>query len=209
MSENGDTRQTTILQAVLHGRTRFTLLMFVIFASMVYVATGYSWPANFLPFIIGIPGMALTILQTVIDIRGFRRAEGKIDPRTDFEKYMDEINERTGGKVRMELKEGTTGFQTLVADHSDLTRDRNRRELILFVYFFALLGLVLLFGFWIGYPIFMAAFLRFHSRESWRLTAWLTIGSWVVMYGLLAIVLEQVLFEGFVTEYVVNTWFGD
>lgn len=55
----------------------------------------------------------------------------------------------------------------------------------------------------------MAAFLRFYSRETWKLTGYLTVGSRVVMYGLLAIVLEQVLFEGFITGYVVNAWFAD
>lgn len=205
----GDTRTTTIWQALLHGRTRFTLLMFSIFAVMVYVAWGYSWPANFLPFIIGIPGMALTALQVVLDIRDFKKAEGKIDPRTDFEKYMADILKHTGGKVQMELKEGTTGFQTLVEDHSGITQDRKRREIILFSYFFGLLAVVLLFGFWIGYPIFMAAFLRYYSRETWKLTIILTAGSWIAMYGILVMLLEQILFEGFVTEYVLNNWFPE
>jgi hypothetical protein len=212
MSSNpapGGPRTTTIWQALLHGRTLFTLLMFTIFAVMVYVAVGYSWPANFLPFIIGIPGMFLTALQVVLDIRDFHKAEGKIDPRTDFEKYMADILKHTGGKVQMELKEGTTGFQTLVEDHSVMVQDRQRREIILFAYFFGLLAVVLLFGFWIGYPIFMAAFLRFYSRETWKLTAYLTIGSWVVMYGILVTLLEQILFEGFVTEYVLNNWFPE
>jgi hypothetical protein len=205
----GGPHATTTWQALRHGRTRFTLLMFSIFAIMVYVAWGYSWPANFLPFVIGIPGMALTALQVVLDIRDFKKAEGKIDPRTDFEKYMADIIKHTGGKVQMELKPGTTGFQTLVEDHTVMVQDRKRREIILFAYFFGLLAVVLLFGFWIGYPIFMAAFLRYYSRETWKLTLILTAGSWIVMHGILVTLLEQVLFEGFVTEYVLNNWFPE
>jgi hypothetical protein len=209
MSDPATDGSRSMLKALIHGRTRFTLLMFSIFAVMVFVALGYGWPANLLPLVIGVPGMVLTLLQAVTDIRDYKNADGKIDPRTDFEKYMDDIAKHTGGKVQMELKEGTTGFQTLVEDHMDMTRDRNRREIILFGYFFSLLGLVLLFGFWIGYPIFMAAFLRYYARETWKLAITLTVSSWVVMYGLLVLVLEQVLFEGFVTGYVMNTFFAD
>ena len=207
-SDTGDAPRTT-LQALLHGRTRFTLLMFCIFAVMVVIALGYGWPANLLPLVIGVPGIVLTLVQTCIDVADYKKVGGVIDPRTDFEKYMDDISKHTGGKVQMELKEGTKGFQTLVEDHSVMTQDRNRREIILFGYFFSLLGLVLLFGFWIGYPIFMLAFLRFYSGESWKLSAALTFGSFAVMYSLLVMVLEQVLFEGFVTGYVMNTWFAD
>ena len=205
---DGEGRTPSLLQALCHGRTLFTLLMFSIFAVMVWIATGYTWPANFLPFIIGIPGIALTLLQVVLDVRAFRKAEGVMDPRTEFERYMDEVTKHTGGKVHMELKEGTT-LQTLVEDTTDMTKSRNKRELILFGYFFLLVLLVLLFGFWIGYPIFMALFLRYYSRETWRLTAYLTIGSWIAMYAVLVLVLEQILFEGHVTNYIVNNWLPD
>ena len=68
---------------------------------------------------------------------------------------------------------------------------------------------MLVFGFWIGYPVFLALFLRFYARESWKLTLALTAGSWAILYGVLAVVLEQILFEGFLTSYVVSTWFSD
>ena len=115
---------------------------------------------------------------------------------------MADIAKHTGGKVQMELKEGTE-LQTLVEDHTDITLSRNKREAILFGYFFLLVISVLLFGF---YPIFMALFLRYYSGETWKLTAYLTGGSWIVMYGILVLVLEQILFEGFVTQYVVDNW---
>lgn len=204
-SSSGRDRRPTLVQALFHGRTAFSVLMFSIFAVMVYIASGYSWPANFLPYVIGFPGMALTLLQIVLDIRSFKKADGKIDPRTDFERYMAEITERTGGKVSMEVKEGTQ-LQTLVEDPTTMARSRNKREALLFGYFFFLIAVVLLFGFWIGYPIFMLTFLRFYSRESWKLSAILTGGSWIVMYLIIVVLLEQILFEGFITEYVVDNW---
>ena len=205
---SGDGGKLPLWKALTHGRTLFTLVMFSIFAVMVYIATGYPPAARLLPLVIGIPGIALTLLQVVLDVRDFYRVKGKIDPRTDFEIYMDEITERTGGKVKMDVAEGTQ-LQTLVEDPTLLAHSRNKREILLFFYFFLLIGLVLAFGFWIGYPIFLALFLRFYSRESWKLTAALTAGSWAAMYLLLAVVLQQILFEGFVTGYVMDTWFSD
>lgn len=203
-----DGARLPLWKALTHGRTLFTLVMFSIFAVMVYIATGYPPAARLLPLVIGIPGMALSLLQVVLDVRDFFRMRGKIDPRTDFERYMDEMSDRTGGEIKMEVPEGTQ-LQTLVEDPTLLARSRNKREILLFAYFFLLIVLVLLFGFWIGYPIFLAIFLRFYARESWKLTASLTAGSWVAMYLVLAVVLQQLLFEGFVTQYVVNTWLSD
>ena len=205
---SGERPTPSVLKALCHGRTLFTLLMFAIFAVMVGIASTYTWPANFLPFVIGIPGIVLTLLQVVLDVRDFRKTEGIVDPRTEFERYMDDVTKNTGGKVQMELKEGTQ-LQTLVEDTTDMTKSRNKREMILFGYFFLLVILVLLFGFWIGYPIFMALFLHYYAKESWRLTAQLTIGSWVAMYIVLVIVLEQILFEGHITKFVIDNWLSD
>ena len=205
--ETGEGRRTSHWEALIHGRTLFTLLLFGIFASMVYVATDYTWPANFLPYVIGIPGMALTLLQVVLDIRGYHAVEGKVDPRTDFERYMDEIAKHTSRTIELDIAKER--LEILVDDPSLVARSRNRREAVLFLYFFFLLAVVLLFGFWIGFPIFLAAFLRFYSRESWKLTILLMAGSWIVMYFILAVLLQQILFEGFVTQYVVDNWLSE
>lgn len=202
-----ETRETTFLQALVHGRTLFSVLMFSIFAGMVLVASGYAWPANFLPYVIGIPGMALTLMQIVIDIRSFHRVQGKVDPRTDFEKYMDEIAKHTGGR-QLDLDIAKERIERIVEDPSIEARSRNRREIVLFGYFFFLLGLVLLFGFWIGTPIFLFLFLRYYAKESLKLSLLVTAGVWGTMYGILVITLEQIIWEGFVTQYVYDTYFS-
>lgn len=202
--DRGEGSNATILRALVHGRTLFTMLMFCIFAGMVYVATGYTWPANFLPFVIGIPGMALSLLQVVIDVGNFLRAEGRMDPRTDFEKYMDELTARTGG---IELEITKERLQTIVEDPSIEARSRNKREIVLFGYFFFLVAAVLLFGFWIGTPVFLFLFLRFYAKETLRFSVLLTAGVWVAMYGLLVVLLEQILWEGFATKYIMDTYF--
>lgn len=201
-------QETTFLQALFHGRTIFSILMFSIFAGMVLVASTYSWPANFLPYVIGFPGMALTLMQIVIDIRAFHHVQGKVDPRTDFEKYMDEIAKHTGGR-QLDLDIARERVERIVEDPSIEARSRNRREIILFGYFFFLLGLVLLFGFWIGTPIFLFLFLRYYAKESLKLSILVTAGVWAVMYGILVIALEQIIWEGFVTNYIYDTYLSD
>lgn len=205
-SDGRDEPQPTLLQALTHGRTLFSMLMFSIFAVMVYVAWGYSWPANFLPFVIGFPGMALSLLQICIDVKDFFSAKGNIDPRTDFEKYMAELSEHTGG---LELDYAKEKVETLVEDHSMVAKSRNRQELILFGYFFFLLAMVLFFGFWIGAPIFLLLFLRFYARESWKLSLMITGGVWASMYFVLVILLSQVIWEGHITKYIIDTYLTD
>jgi hypothetical protein len=141
-------------------------------------------------------------------MRSYHRAEGRIDPRTAFEIYMDEIAQNTKGQVKMDVS-GNTQLTTLVDDPSVVGRTRGQRERLLWAYFYGLVVAVLLFGFWIGVPAFLTAFLRFYARESWRLVAMLTLAFWGAMYVLLVVFLEQILFEGFVTGYLLNLLSAD
>lgn len=201
-----DTPAPTLWQALTHGRTLFSMLMFSIFAVMVYIAWGYPWQAHFLPFVIGFPGMALSLLQIGIDIRGYFTAKGDIDPRTDFEKYMAELSKHTEG---LELDYAKEKVETIVEDHSVMAKTRNRQELILFGYFFFLLAMVLFFGFWIGTPVFLLLFLRFYAKESWKLSLAITAGVWGSLYLLLAVLLSQILWEGHITRYVIDNYLTD
>ena len=200
--QNGETRPT-LWRALIHGRTLFSILMFSIFFVMVILAWDYSWPANFLPFVMGFPGMALTLLQITIDIRGFIAAKGQIDPRTDFEKYMAELTSHTEG---LELDYAKEQVETLVEDHSMVAKSRNQQEMILFGFFFFLLSIVLLFGFWIGTPIFLFLFLHYYAKETVKLSLMITAGVWSVMYFILVFTLDQIIFEGYITTYVMDTY---
>ncbi|MEE8563531.1 MAG: hypothetical protein V3S92_07905 [Alphaproteobacteria bacterium] len=202
---NGEMRPT-LWRALTHGRTLFSIIMFSIFLVMVVVAWDYSWPANFLPFVIGLPGMALALLQVILDIRGFITAKGKIDPRTEFEIYMAELTSHTEG---LELEVVKEKAETLVEDHSLVAKSRNRQEMTLFGFFFFLLGIVLLFGFWIGTPIFLFLFLRYYAKESLILSLMITAGVWSVMYFILVILLSQIIFEGYITNFIYDTYIAD
>lgn len=209
MSVQTPERAPTVGQALGHGRTLTSILMTAIFAVMVFVALGFPWPANFMPLIIGVPGLALSLLQIVLDVRDFRRQQGRIDPRTEFERYMDEIAEHTKGQVTMEVAEGTQ-MQVLLDERPEVkVLTRGQRERRLFGYFFGLVAMVLVFGFWISVPVFLIAFLRFYGHESWKLTLTLALVTWALLYGILAVMLQQVMFEGFLTSYLMEIWFAE
>ena len=77
-----------------------------------------------------------------------------------------------------------------------------RRELVLWAYFLALVGGILLFGFWVTIPIFLMAFLRFQAHANWGLTLALSIAATAVLYLALEQAFQIELHRGFVTEYV-------
>ena len=55
---------------MVEGRVVVAGIMLLIFAVMVGLAFTYSGEARFLPLVIGIPGLALSLAQFVIELRG-------------------------------------------------------------------------------------------------------------------------------------------
>src|SRR5687768_17798008 len=55
---------------MVEGRILVAGIMFLIFATMVGVAFTFPGEARFLPLVIGIPGLALSLTQFVIELRG-------------------------------------------------------------------------------------------------------------------------------------------
>ncbi len=69
-------------------------------------------------------------------------------------------------------------------------------------YLAALAVAILLFGFWLTIPVFVIVFLRAHERESWRLTLSLSLGVSAVLYLIFDRLLEIILHQGFVIEFM-------
>jgi Tripartite tricarboxylate transporter TctB family len=166
----------------LSGRLSFTLLMLAIFVIMVTIAWGYPPDARFAPFVIGIPGILITLGQLIIDARDLRRSTSA---------------RRAGVGSKAAAQTVPAGQEPSVI----------KRELTIFAYFFGLVAGVVLFGFWIAIPAFIMLFLRFHEREKWLFTISLTACSSIVLYLLFDRVLSIALHEGFVTSAVLD-WFA-
>ena len=61
----------------LNGRVLMSLVMLAIFVSMVAMASTYPPEARLLPFVIGIPGTLLCLLQAGMEIAAARRGAGE------------------------------------------------------------------------------------------------------------------------------------
>ncbi len=154
----------------LNGRICFTLIMLSIFATMIGIALGYPPPARFLPLVIGIPGIVLTVSQLVVDLRELRQPPPVRDASEERDAHQ---SSRTGSVLK--------------------------REIVLFAYFFALVAGVILFGFWLTIPVFIIVFLGLHERESWRFAMSLTIAGTAALYLVFDRMLSIILHEGFIT----------
>ena len=53
--------------------TWVTVAMLTIFTTMVVMALGFPPNARFMPFVVGLPGIALCLAQLALDLRGARR----------------------------------------------------------------------------------------------------------------------------------------
>jgi hypothetical protein len=171
------------------SRSVMTLAMLGIFVVLVFIASGYPPNARFMPFVVGIPAIGLCILQLVLDQRGRPTALDAGPPAPE-------------PGVRNVGPEVPHEMLPVEPQPVPSPRETVRRELVLWAYFLALVGCVLLFGFWATIPIFLIAFLRFQARARWGMTLALGIAATVVLYLALEQAFRIELHRGFVTEYV-------
>jgi hypothetical protein len=160
-----------------------TILMLAIFVVMVGIATRYPAQARFMPFVVGIPGIALCLLQLWLDLRDARR--GRLAEPVGSPGTLDEPWRAN-------------------PEAAPPPADRVRRELALWGYVLGLVAGVLLFGFWVTIPLFILGFLRFWGRASWAFSLGLAISVSLVSYVAFVQGLQVILHEGFVTEYLLD-----
>jgi hypothetical protein len=155
-----------------------TVVMLVIFVGLVVTAGGYPAGARLMPLIVGIPAIGLCLLQVMLDVR--RRADPGIVAAASPEQSVFNPEEAMAPGVRAQ------------------------REFVLWGYFLAFIGGILLFGFWVAIPVFLVTFLRHQARASWRMALLLTICATTILYVALERTFLIELHRGFVTEYVLD-----
>ena len=165
--------------------TWLTTIMLVIFSSMVGIATLYPEDARFMPFIVGIPGIALCALQLGLDavrahdgqswIYRFRSAPKAGKPTEPAEGELPEFGAHT-----------------------------RRRELVMWGYVVAFIAGILAFGFYVAVPVMLVTFLRREAAQSWRFSLLLGGAATLVLYLMFGALLRIVLFPGFATPIVLR-----
>ena len=176
-----------------------TLLMLVIFTVMVGVASTYPPGARFMPYTIGIPAIALCLLQLALDYYRSRHpaAEDTGDPLKQAE---DQVARIAGRRVAFEMPSENAMFTETSID----PRETVRREIIVWGYFLGLIACILLFGFHVAIPIFLIAFLRFQAEASWRSALIYGGAGAIAMFLLFEKVLKVSLHTGFVTDFIAS-----
>lgn len=174
--------------------TWLTVVMLVIFTTMVLIATGYPAGARFMPFVVGIPGILLCLLQLAEDYMASHRsrlaAHFESAPRAGQHKLKEfPTAEETS---ELEVKEPEWGPHTV------------RAEIRVWTYFVSFMVGVLLFGFVLSVPVLVAVYLWRDAevRRPYAIVAGLVCGT--VMHLMFESLLQFQLHQGFVTEYVLR-----
>lgn len=177
-----------------YSNSIMSVVMLVIFTVMVAISSQYPPGARFMTFVVGIPAIALCLLQLALDLRERRRAAATADGRADVVKVEDQAARAVGHPVHLEF--------TMPVIGPELSPEETlRRETIVWAYIVSLIVAILLFGFHFSVPIFLVTFLRFQAKASWRMSIVLTAAAAALMYLLFEYVFRMSLHSGFAFEY--------
>jgi len=164
--------------------TWLTVVMLLIFSTMVGMATQFPADARFMPFIVGIPGIALCVLQLVLD--GVRAYDGHLSRHF-----------QTAPKAGKPVETGP-------AELPEFGRHTVTQEMRMWTYVVAFIGGVLALGFYVSVPVMLITFLRREAAASWRMTLLLGIGATVVLYLIFGTLLQIRLHPGFLTPLILR-----
>ena len=179
-----------------YSRFVMTVLMLAIFSVMVAVASRYPAGARFMVFVVGFPAIALCLLQLVLDLREWRIEAARAGVGESVRVSADASGVPVDPSLQMQMNADGLAVE--------YTPEVVRKEMIVWGYIFALIGSILLFGFYITVPIFLVVFLRFYAKARWRMAILLPAAVSVFLYVMLGYVFRMTLHNGFVTEYLLD-----
>ncbi|CAN7733519.1 tripartite tricarboxylate transporter TctB family protein [Phyllobacterium sp. LjRoot231] len=166
--------------------TWLTFVMLAIFGTMVAMATQFPPNARFMPFVVGIPGIGLCLLQLGMDLL---RAPGS--------QLAESFQPASKAGVPANLvpeEEPEFGPHTV------------SRELTMWAYFVGFIAAVLVFGFYVSVPVMLLMFLRREAEASWKFALFLAAAATLVLYLMFGLVLHVQLHHGFVTPVILRSF---
>lgn len=167
--------------------TLVTVVMLVIFSTMVAITTTYPTGAQFMPFVVGIPGIVLCLIQLASDLRAFHAARVAARfaaaPRAGDHPLPDE-----------EQEEPEFGPHTI------------RDEITMWIYVVSFVTGILLFGFVVSVPIMVITYLW---REA-KAKPLVAVGSGVIATAVMYVMFERVfhlqLHPGLLTPTILRSF---
>jgi len=170
--------------------TLVTIVMLLIFATMVWMSLSFPVKARLMPMIVGIPGMAFCLIQLGIDL--FSGA--KAGPHKAHHHVPAEAPAAAANLEVLEAEEELPEF----GPHTV------RQETVMWGYFVSFIAAILLFGFYISVPIMLAASLRTQAGKSWKFSLLLAVIATAALYLMFGRFLGIQLHEGFVTTWLIR-----
>jgi hypothetical protein len=164
--------------------TWLTAVMLVIFGTLVGIATQYPEGARFMPLIVGIPGIALCLLQLGLD--ALRAYDGHLTSHF-----------QTAPKAGKPV-------ETLETELPEFGPHTAKSELRMWLYFVGFIAAVLGLGFYVSVPAMLVTFLRREAEASWRFALLLGIGATLVLYLMFGLLLHIRLHPGFLTPLIMH-----
>lgn len=178
-------------------RSPMTLLMLAIFIVMVGVAATYPGEARFMPFVVGIPAIGLCLLQLFLDWRAGAPVEVR-DTRSELEKAEERVSKMVGRNLEFEVAHDAP--DVVVTENSDEVA--GNREFLIWGYIVGFIAAILVFGFNVSIPVFIAIFLwREAGYSPVKALIYSAVGSGILL-GVFTWGLKLKLHGGFLTDWL-------
>lgn len=148
----------------------FALVLLILFAGGLYLCREWSVKARLFPLLIVVAGIGFSAWVLRSEISAARSPEKrKAIPKED--------DQRT----------------TLAVDKRKATP---KSEAMMMLWVIALLGMILVFGYWVATAVFTPFFMSLFGRENWKTVAIYTAGIWLAIYLIFAVGMKVPLYGG-------------
>ncbi len=178
-------------------RSPMTFVMLAIFVAMVGVASTYPGDARFMPFVVGIPAIALCLLQLVLDHRA-SAAPDVADDRTEMQKAEDRVSQMVGRHLDFEVAHAAPDV-TIIENSDEVSHSR---EFIIWGYVLGFIAAILVFGFWVSIPAFIAIFLNREAHYGPAKAAIYAAVGGGLMFAIFNYGLKLKLHPGFIADFL-------
>lgn len=158
-----------------------SLILLIFVSTLIVLSLDYPYRARQTPLAIGIPTWIFLFIEVLC-------------------RFFPRFEERFGAVGEASLFTGE--LASMASEGGDGTMSLSRREAGVFFWLLALLLVTYLLGILLAMPLFVLAYIRFWSGESWRLAVCYGVGTWLFIYLFFIKLLELQRFPGAIVEWV-------
>jgi hypothetical protein len=169
--------------------TWLTLLMLIIFTTMVGLSFDFPAKARFMPLVVGVPGIVLCLVQLVMDLRALKAG----------------VSSAPVHHTHLPAGVSADADITLDSELPEFGPHTVRVEITTWIYFIAFIIGLLLFGFYVAVPIMLITFLHTQAEASWKFSIAMAAAATLVLYLMFGALLGIQLFAGFGTPWILHS----